>query len=82
MSCARFYGQCFGLAGAKAWKALSDARGCTAIVAAICTIGFIAGKTAKFGWDVNQYFITIPVGAAVFVFVWQLLKSPQMIVST
>jgi hypothetical protein len=79
ISCSRFYGQCFGLAGAKAWKAFSDARGCAALVAAICTAGLIAGAIAKLGWDVNRYFLIVPAGAAVFVFVFQLLKSPFLI---
>ena len=75
----RFCGQCLGLAGARAWKAFAEARGWVALVAALCTCGFIAGWIASWGWDVNRYFIIAPVGVAVFVFVWNLLKSPFLL---
>lgn len=79
MSGRRFLGRCFLLAFAKANLWFSRARASTAFVAAICAICLFAGEKVGWGWKVNRWFIIIPGGVAVFIFVWHLLKAPYSI---
>jgi hypothetical protein len=71
-----FVRRCFAVAYKMAVDTFSKARASCAVVAAVCALGFSDSFFEHRGWKVSKWFIEIPFGVAVFVFLYNFLRSP------